>query len=112
MADNKQLQGASNGLVLMGSGVAVLLFKGLFLNPVSRVILAAIAGGWGIYTLITNPRNRDAGWISIGAAAGLLVFGGLLTGISTIAGIGLIIAGAVSSVTRLLKGSSRDQIEY
>ena len=41
------------------------------------------------------------------AAAGIfLVFGGLIRGLATVAGIGLIVAGGVSAITGLFRRSS------
>ena len=50
MDNEKQLvRGVPSAVFLAGSGVAVLVANGLLLNPVSRVVLAAVTAGWGIW---------------------------------------------------------------
>ena len=102
MQSERQIQSVSNGLFLAISGLFVLLAKAILLNPVSRVVLAAVAAFWGIYLLLTRRNSSTSGWMSLAAAAVMLLFGGLLSGITTVAGIGLIIAGGVSFFAGLL----------
>ncbi len=106
MNANKQLPSLTNGAFLAVSGLVVLLARGVLLNPVSRIILAVLAAGWGVYLLIKGSESRTAGITSLVASGILLVFGGLLSGISTIAGIGLIIAGGVSFFSTLFGNKS------
>jgi len=103
-----QLQSASNGIFLMVCGLITLVAKGLLLNPVSRIVLAVLAIIWGIiwglYLLATRSNSSTSGLMSLAAAAILLVFGGLMRGLASIAGIGLIIVGGVSFVSGLITG--------
>ncbi len=96
MNHDRQLQTVPNGVFLAGAGAAILIFQTIFLNPVSRSILAVVAAGWGVYTLISKPENRTQGWVSIAAGAGLFLLGGLFQGLATVAGIGMIVAGGIS----------------
>lgn len=102
---NRQLQALPNGLFLAGSGVAVLLAKSLLLAPIPRFLIAGAAVVWGFYLLGKNRENPTPGWTSIAAGAGLALFGGLLSAISGVAGVGLIAAGAVSLVAGLFRGT-------
>ena len=103
MESKNSLMNVSNGVLLAGGGLTVLLARGLLLNPVSRWILIAAATIWGIYQLAVKPRNKTAGITAMAGAGILLVFGGLLSGLSYIAGIGLIITGGVSLVAGLFR---------
>ena len=100
METKNQLQNVSNGIILVGGGLLVLLAKGIFLNPVSRFILAGVAGVWGLFQLIANPKNKTAGLTALAAGGVLAIFGGVLSALSTIGGIGLIVAGGVSLIAR------------
>ena len=102
MATKNQLQTLPNGILLAGGGLAVLLVKGLLLNPVSRFILAGVAGVWGIYQLITN-KNKTPGITAIASSGILIIFGTFVSGLATVAGVGLIIAGAVSLISGLFR---------
>ncbi len=104
MKSNMQLQSASNGIFLMLCGLVTLVAKGLLLNPVSRVLMAVLAIIWGLYLLATKSNSGTSGLMSLAAAAILLVFGGLMRGLASIAGIGLIIVGGVSFVAGLITG--------
>ena len=104
MKSNMQLQSASNGVFLMLCGLVILVAKGLLLNPVSRIVLAILAIIWGLYLLATKSNSSASGLMSLAAAAILLVVGGLMRGLASIAGIGLIIVGGVSFVSGLITG--------
>jgi hypothetical protein len=99
--ESSHLPTLPNGLFLAASGVAVLLAKSLLLTPVPRFLLAGAAIVWGFYLLGRNPRNPTPGWTSVAAGAGLALFGGLVSALSGIAGVGLIAAGAVSMIAGL-----------
>ena len=103
MESDKQLATVSNGLFLAAGGVAVLLFRGLFLILPIRIVLAGAVAVWGVYTLMKNPDNKTPAYASFGASALLIFFGGLLRGLTSIAGIGMIIAGGVSWISGWLK---------
>ena len=107
-SENRQLQTVPNGLYLAGAGLAVLITRRLLLAPVPRFILAGVAVGWGFYLLGKNPYNKTPGWTSIAVGGALALFGGLIAGLSWIAGVGLIIGGAVSFFSGMFKRS--DQI--
>ena len=96
MESKRNIQTVSNGVFLGASGIVILLAKGILLNPISRVILVVLAAGWGIFLLIKGSESRTAGLMSLISSGVLLVFGSFLHGISTIAGIALIAAGAIS----------------
>jgi len=102
---NIQLQALPNGLFLAASGVAVLVAKSLLLTPVPRFLIAGAAVLWGFYLLGKNRDNPTPGWTSITAGAGLALFGGLLSAVSGVAGVGLIAAGVVSLVAGLFRRS-------
>ena len=70
----------------------------------SRFILAGVAGVWGVYQLIANPKNKTAGLTALAAGGVLAIFGGVLSTLSTIGGIGLIVAGGVSLLARFFSG--------
>lgn len=103
MDSNRQIQTVSNGLFLVAGGAAVLLFRTLFLNWGVRIILAGAAAVWGVYLLIKNPENKTPGLVSLGASAALILFGGILKGLASVAGVGLIIAGGISWVSSWFK---------
>ena len=98
MPSKNQIQSLTNGIFLMGSGLGVLLIRGLLLLPVPRYILEALAAAWGVLLLGTGSRNTVAGFSSIVAGGALLLFGGLLSGLSNLAGIALLVLGAFSLV--------------
>jgi len=102
MESERQVQSVSNGLFLAISGLAVLVAKGILLNPVSRVILAVVAAVWGIYLLVTRRNSSTSGWTSLAASAVLLLLGGLISGITTVIGVILIVAGGASFFGGLL----------
>ena len=104
MKSKMQLQSVSNGIFLMLCGLVTLVANGLLLNPVSRILLAVLAIIWGLYLLATKSNSSTSGLMSLAAAAILLVFGGLMRGLASIAGIGLIIVGGVSFVSGLITG--------
>lgn len=104
MESNRQLQNASNGVFLMFCGLGILVAKGILLNPVSRIILAVLAAIWGLYLLATKSNSSTSGLMSLAAAAILLVFGGLMSGIAWLAGIVLLVIGGVSLVAGLVAG--------
>lgn len=104
MDERKQLAAPiAGGLVLAGTGVAVLLANGILLNPVSRSILAVAAAGWGVWVLITQPHNRRAGWIALASGAGIFLFGSLLKGLVGFGGAALIAAGGISALSGLFR---------
>ena len=101
--ENRQLQTLPNGVYLAGTGLAVLITRRLLLTPVPRLILAGVAVVWGIYLLGKNPYNKTPGWTSLAVGGALALFGGLIAGLSWVAGVGLIIGGAVSFFSGLFK---------
>lgn len=104
MDERKQLAApVAGGLVLAGTGVAVLLANVILLNPVSRTVLAVAAAGWGVWVLITQPHNRRTGWTAIASGAGMFLFGSLLKGMVGFAGAALIVAGGISAVSGLFR---------
>lgn len=103
MESDKQVSVVSNGLFLAAGGASVLIFRTLFLNRPVSIILAIAAIAWGIYSLIKNPENKTPAYASLGAGALLFLFGGLIRGLISIAGIGMIIAGGVSWISGWLK---------
>ncbi len=88
----------------MFCGLGILVAKGILLNPVSRIILAVLAAIWGLYLLATKSNSSTSGLMSLAAAAILLVFGGLMSGIAWLAGIVLLVIGGVSLVAGLVAG--------
>ena len=70
---------------------------------ISAIILAGVAVVWGFYLLGKNPYNKTPGWTSIAVGGALALFGGLISGLSWVAGVGLIIGGAVSLISGLFK---------
>ena len=96
MESNKQAQHYTNGLFLAGSGLAVLLARRIILTPTPRFILAGIIAIWGLYLMASGSANRTAGLMSLIGSGLLILFGGLLSGISFMAGIGLIVVGGIS----------------
>ena len=102
-SENKQLPALPNGLFLAGSGLAMLLVKGLLRAPVPRFLIAGVAVVWGFYLLGKNKDNPTPGWTSIAAGGALALFGGLLSAVSGIAGVGLIVAGVVSTIAGLFR---------
>ena len=104
MKSNMQLQSASNGIFLMVCGLVITVANGILLNPFSRIVLAVLAIIWGLYLLATESNSSTSGLMSLAAAAILLVFGSLMRGLASIAGIGLIVIGGVSLVSGLITG--------
>lgn len=102
-SENRSLQTVSNGVYLAGTGLAVLITRQLLLSPVPRFILAGVAVVWGVYLLGKNQYNKTPGWTSIAVGGALALFGWLISGLSWIAGVGLIIGGAVSLISSLFK---------
>ena len=92
-----------SALFLAGSGVAVLLFNGLLLNPFSRIMLAAVAVGWGLWTVIAKPHNRRAGWVSLAAGGVIVLFGSLFQSLANVAGVVLIAAGGIAYLSSLFR---------
>ena len=87
MDEQRQLApGVPGALFLAGSGLAILLANGILLNPVSRVILAAVAVGWGLWTVLTRPQMRRTGWFSVAGGGIMLLFGSLLQSLVGVAG--------------------------
>ena len=92
-----------SALFLAGSGLAVLLANGILLNPVSRTILAAVAVGWGLWTVLTRPHLRRAGWSAVAGGGIMLLFGSVLQGLVSVGGVLLIAAGGVSFLSGLFR---------
>jgi hypothetical protein len=105
-SDNK-LPALPNSAFLALSGGAILLARQIILWPPARLLIAAGAIGWGFYLLGREPYNKTPGWTSIAAGGALALFGGLLAGVSWIAGVGLIAAGVVSFVSGLFNRGDR-----
>lgn len=97
-------RGVVNGLILAGGGLAVLTIRGLLLNPVSRYLLAAAAAVLGISMLVGNRKEKAPAFISLAAAAALLVLGGILKSVTGLLGGVLLAGGAVSVVLGLVGG--------
>ena len=96
MESKKQVQNYTNGLFLVGSGLAVLLARRIILTPAPRFILAGIIAVWGLYLLASGSANKTAGLMNLIGSGLLILFGGLLSGVSFVAGIGLIVVGGIS----------------
>ena len=108
MDEQRQLAREIPGpLFLAGSGLAILLFNGILLNPVSRTILVAVAVGWGLWTVLTRPEIRRAGWYGVAGGGIMLLFGSLLQSLVHVGGIALIAAGGISFVGSLLRRGAR-----
>ena len=108
MDERRQLAPAATGaLFLAGSGLAILLANGILLNPVSRVILAAVAVGWGLWTVLTKPHLRRTGWFSVAGGGVMLLFGSLLQGLVSVGGVILIAAGGISFLSGLFRRGTR-----
>ena len=104
MDEQRQLvPGVTGAAFLAGSGLAILLANGILLNPVSRTILAAVAVGWGLWTVITKPQQRRSGWISVAGGGVMLLFGSLLQGLVSVGGVVLIVAGGISFLGGLFR---------
>ena len=108
MDEHRQLTREIPGpLFLAGSGLAILLFNGILLNPVSRTILVAVAVGWGLWTVLARPEIRRAGWYSVAGGGIMLLFGSLLQSLVHVGGIALIAAGGISFIGSLLRRGAR-----
>ena len=108
MDEQRQLvAGVPGSLFLVGSGVVILLANGILLNPVSRTILAAVAIGWGVWTILTRPQLRRTGWVSMAGGGIMLLFGTLLQGLVGVGGVILIAAGGISFLGELFRRSTR-----
>ncbi len=104
MDERRQLApGVPGALFLAGSGLAILLANGILLNPVSRVILAAVAVGWGLWTVLARPHMRRTGWFSVAGGGVMLLFGSLLQSLVGVGGVILIAAGGISFLSGLFR---------
>jgi hypothetical protein len=105
MESKRSVQSISNGIFLGLCGLVVLIARTLLLNPVSTIILGTLAAVWGLYLLFTKTNSNASAIMSLIAAAALFLLGGLLRGLWTVAGIGLIVVGGISFFAGLLDRS-------
>lgn len=101
--DGSLIKSGLNGLFLAGTGVLVLLTKGiLFAGPIEYIVAGA-ATLWGVYVLLTDRTRRNVGLASLAGGGMMMIFGGLLQAGASITGFGLIIAGIVSFFSGLVQ---------
>lgn len=101
MERNALIKNASTPVVLAGSGAALLL-AGTAL-PWLKWPIIAIAGIWGLYTVLTRKGDRASGWWSLAAAGGVYVLGDFLGGAGRFAGWVLLAGAALSLISRLFR---------
>ena len=101
MEQNALIKNASTPVVLAGSGVALLLAGAAL--PWLKWPIIAIAGVWGLYTVLTRKGDRSAGWWSLAAAGGVYILGDFVAGAGKFAGWVLLAGAALSVITRLFR---------
>ena len=72
--DGSLIKSGLNGLFLAGTGVLVLLTKGiLFAGPIEYIVAGA-ATLWGVYVLLTDRTRRNVGLASLAGGGMMMIF--------------------------------------